>query len=112
MSAIPQEIGLTPREVCDSEYQELAGRQAMAGTFSSIVASISARIEHRITRKVRGFDLSGSTRLVCSCGWIGPERYEWEEDKHQRLQADERGHLQLIQRPEGLTAAMERRAAA
>jgi hypothetical protein len=44
-----------------------------------------------------GFGPSGKARIRCSCGWSGPERFEWQDDMYAGLAADKAGHLAQVE---------------
>jgi hypothetical protein len=67
-------------------------------TFRDLNERINAEVvrpilRHSITRDRTGTGLSDSVRVKCSCGWAGPERFEFQDDMSAGLRADEAAHL-------------------
>jgi hypothetical protein len=48
---------------------------------------------HFLAPQSNGHGPSSSSRMRCCCGWIGPERFEWQDDLCSLLSGDKARHL-------------------
>lgn len=52
--------------------------------------------EHVISRESTGHGMTDSTTAVCSCGWRGTPRYEYDDYQMTNVRADEVRHLSNV----------------
>ncbi len=48
---------------------------------------------HVVGPESSGCGMSDWKRMRCTCGWIGPQRFEHQDDMSTRLNSDKSGHL-------------------
>lgn len=48
---------------------------------------------HVVAPDRTGTGITDSARMRCTCGWAGPQRFEWQDDMSLGLAADKAAHL-------------------
>jgi hypothetical protein len=69
------------------------GDDLTAAEVERLALSLGAVLKHTMTREREGgCGPMATVRVVCSCGWRGPLRFEYQDDLCAGLAADERAH--------------------
>lgn len=92
-----EDIAANDSDLTEADLEAIDREFAIAAKKEFVSAIASAAVNdggvHFLAPEGNGHGPSSSARMRCTCGWIGPDRFEWQDDMCRLLEDDKTRHL-------------------